>query len=77
LDPVGKALNTEAARRLIELHADEETPLRVEELADRNTEGQQTAEERSAYESLVAAADIVAILQAKARSKFATEPAAA
>ena len=71
LDPVGRALNAEAADRLLGLRADARTQQRVEELADRNTEGLLTADERAEYEALVTAADVIAILQAKARARLA------
>jgi hypothetical protein len=77
LDPVGQALNAEAAGRLIDLRADPQTQQRVEELADRNTEGLLTPDERAEYEALVTAADVIAILQAKARARIALNPTAA
>ena len=77
LDPVGQALNVEAAGRLLGLRADPQTRQRVEELADRNTEGLLTDDERAEYEALVTAADVVAVLQAKARARIAAEPTAA
>jgi hypothetical protein len=58
----------EAARRLLALRADEQTQLRVDDLANRNTEGQLTPEELAEYESIVNAAELLAILQAKARA---------
>jgi hypothetical protein len=77
LDPVGKALNPDAARQLLSLRADDATQQRVEELADRNTEGLLTEDERSEYQSLVAAAEIVAVLQAKAMIKISSDSTAA
>ena len=40
---------------------------RIEELADKSTEGMLTPEERDEYEALVRVGNFVAILQAKAR----------
>jgi hypothetical protein len=77
LDPVGQALNAEAAGRLLGLRADEQMRERVAELADRNTEGLLTPEERSEYEALVTAGEVVAILQAKARARMSAGPTAA
>ena len=77
LDPVGQALNAEAAGRLPGLRADAAVQRRVEELADRNTEGLLTADERAEYEALVTAAEVVALLQAKARARLAAGPTAA
>lgn len=76
LDPVGHALGPEAARRLIDLRADDEVQGRVDELADRANEGLLSPDERREYEALVAAATVVAVLQAKARRVLA-EPSAA
>ena len=69
LDPVSEALNPEAARQLLELRADEETQRRVDELADRSTEGLLTDEERSEYEEIITASELLAVLQAKARGR--------
>jgi hypothetical protein len=41
---------------------------RIEELADKNTEGELSSEERDEYETYVRANEIIAILQAKARA---------
>jgi hypothetical protein len=48
----------------------------MDDLADRCREGLLTDDERSEYESLVAVAGMIAILQAKARLVLATPPAA-
>ncbi len=71
LDPVSECLTAKAAQRLVDLRADEATQELVSSLAERNTEGELTPEERSEYEMLVAANNIIAILQAKARSRLA------
>jgi hypothetical protein len=75
LDPVGRALNGSAARELLSLRADPETQARMDDLADRCTEGQLSPSEHAEYQSLVAASGVIAILQAKARVALAT-PAA-
>lgn len=71
LDPIGKALGPEAAQRVLALRADEDAQQRIDELADRANEGTLTPEERSEYESLIAAATVFGILQAKARAAIA------
>jgi hypothetical protein len=76
LDPVGGALTPEAAKRLIALRADTAAQGRIDELADRANEGVLTTEERGEYESLIAAAGVIAILQTKARAILAATPAA-
>jgi hypothetical protein len=77
LDSVGQALKVEAVRRLLELRADDQTQQPEDELADRYTEGQLTADERAEYEAIVAGGEIVTVLQAKARAKIATGTSAA
>lgn len=67
LDPVGQSLTPDVARALLAVRADEDTQARIDELADKCTEGTLTAAERSEYEAYVAAIDLVTILQAKAR----------
>ena len=76
LDPVGYCLNPEAARRLSELRADPVVQQRVEELAGKSSAGTLTPDEREEYATYVAAAALIAILQAKARTLLAAQPAA-
>ena len=71
LEAVGRCLSEEAARELVNLRADEETQARVRELAGKCNEGTLPSEERADYEAYVMAAQIVAILQAKARTRLA------
>jgi hypothetical protein len=54
----------------VKLRADEETQVRVRELAEKCNEGTLSPEERSEYEAYIMAAEVVAILQAKARSRL-------
>jgi len=68
LEPLNRNLTAEAARVLTGLRLDETAQARMEELAAKNTEGRLTPDERAEYESWVSACDLVAILQAKARS---------
>jgi predicted transcriptional regulator len=76
LDPVGRALGAEAARRVLALRADPELQGRMDELAERANEGLLTADERGEYEALIATATVVAVLQAKARAALAESSAA-
>lgn len=66
LEPVGRSLNVEAARKLVQLKADAETQARIDELARKCNEGELTPE-RLEYERYVTAGNLIAILQAKAR----------
>ena len=72
LDPVRDVLTPSVAAALANLRADAETQARLDDLADRNTAGQLTAEERAEYEMLVAAGNVIAVLQAKARAVLRT-----
>jgi hypothetical protein len=76
LDPVGRALSPEAARMLLALRADDDIQSHMDGLADRANQGTLTPEDRAEYESLIAAASLIAILQAKARSVLAGNSAA-
>jgi hypothetical protein len=72
LDPVGRCLSRRAARELAALRADDEAQAHVRELAEKCNEGTLSAEERAEYEAYVMAANVVAILQAKARARLTT-----
>jgi hypothetical protein len=67
LAAVGKCLDRQSAEALIQVRADQQMQERIEELADKTTEGMLTPEERDEYEALVRVGNFVAILQAKAR----------
>jgi hypothetical protein len=70
LDPVGRCLSRRAARELAGLRADDETQDLIRELAEKCNEGTLSVEERAEYEAYVMAANVVAILQAKARARL-------
>lgn len=72
LDPVSRCLSPRAARELASLRADDEVQAHVRELAEKCNEGALSAEERAEYEAYVIAANVVAILQAKARARLTT-----
>lgn len=67
LDPVFRALPPDVARRIVDLEADEQLQLRVEDLARKANEGELTEQEARDYAALVSAGDILATLQALAR----------
>jgi hypothetical protein len=68
LDPVRDILTPEIARAIADLRVDAATQKLIEELADRHHEGQLAPEELAEYEALVNGANVMAVLQAKARS---------
>ena len=76
LDPVGRSLTPEAARRLIDLRADPVAQQRMDELADRCNEGVLTADEMAEYDAYISAANLIAILQAKAKAVLSGDVAA-
>lgn len=68
---MGRCLTPEVARALVALRADEETQARIDDLADKCTEGTLSPSERAEYEAYVAAIDFLSVLQAKARGALA------
>jgi hypothetical protein len=71
LDPLEAILTPEVARQIVELRADAITQRRIDELAEKSTEGQLSPAEEAEYDDYVEALDIIGILQAKARSALA------
>ena len=71
LEPVVDAFTPELAHRIADLRADPELQARVDELAEKANEGTLTSEEDAEYKSIVEAADIVSIIQSKARRYLA------
>jgi hypothetical protein len=68
LDPVGRILTPEVARKLVNLRFDSTAQARIGKLARKCNEGELTDSERREYETYVYAIDFIAILQAKARA---------
>ena len=68
LDPLAECLTPDAARRIVDQRADEDTQALFDELADKANEGQLTTEERGTYDDLRAAFHLITRLQARARS---------
>ncbi len=74
LEPVGLIMPVEFAQKLASMRASPEVQARIDELADRCTEGELTENERAEYEAYVYAIDVISILQAQARSALARQP---
>lgn len=68
LDPLGRILTPEVARKLVKLRLDSIAQARIDKLARKCNEGALTDPERREYETYVYAIDFIAILQAKARA---------
>lgn len=66
-EPFGEALTSETAARFVEMRADDDVQRRIDELADKCTEGQLTDEERQEYDVYIQAIDFISIMQSKAR----------
>ena len=67
LELLANCLTPEVAEDIVKLRADSALQARIDTLADKNTAGTLTEEERNEYESYVHAANFISILQAKAR----------
>ena len=66
-DPILGFFNVEQARALVAYRGDQAIRARIEELADKSTEGELTEQERAEYEGYVQANKFIAILQSKAQ----------
>jgi hypothetical protein len=67
LEPVGRCLTPDVARELVNLRVDLAVQERLDELADKSTEGTLTNDERAEYETYVHALNFISVLQAQAR----------
>jgi len=70
LEPFADCLTPEVAAKVADLRADDATQARIDYLADRANEGLLTDEERDEYVGYLHAIDVIAVLQAKARSQL-------
>ena len=68
LEPLAGCLSPDVAAKVADLRADEAIQGRIDYLAERSNEGLLTAEEREEYAGYLHAIDVIAVLQAKARS---------
>ncbi|MCA1596942.1 MAG: hypothetical protein LC772_11035 [Chloroflexi bacterium] len=71
LEPVTRFLSPDAVKQLVELRADADLQQRLEDFADKNTEGDLTPTERAEYETYVRAIQVISLLQAQARGLLA------
>lgn len=68
LDPVRDCLTPEVARKILALRADAVTQAKLDEYAEKNAEGTITPAELDEYDAMVQAANMISVLQAKARA---------
>ena len=66
LDPFSRCLDAESALRITEFRVDQGVQVRIDTLAERANDGVLNEDERTEYESLVNAADLISILKLKA-----------
>lgn len=71
LEPLGRCLNPQSARRIVALRASPAANRRLARLARKSDEGRLTPEEKAEYRLFVEVGDLVAVLQAKARRHIA------
>jgi hypothetical protein len=74
LDPVGRILTPEFARRLVKLRFDKKAQAHIDKLARKCNEGKLSDAELGEYETYVYAIDFIAMLQAKARALLKRGP---
>jgi hypothetical protein len=67
VDSLGECLTPESARKLLALKADAALQARINDFADRHSQGLLTPEERAEYGQYVSFGTFVAILKSKAR----------
>ena len=72
-EPVSRCLTPEVARRIAALRAPDAVQQRLDELAEKSSEGTLSGEERSEYETWVRAINFLGVLQAKARQVVAAD----
>ena len=75
LEPVARCFTPDVARQIAALQAAPAFQTRLDELANKANEGELTERERAQYEAYVEAIDVISILQAKARTILANNPA--
>lgn len=74
LDPLGRLLTPEVARRLVDFRFDAKAQARIDKLARKCNEGELTSDELREYETYVYTIDFIAVLQAQARALLKRKP---
>ena len=70
LDPFTRCLDAMSAQRVAEFRISPAVQERVDELAELANDGSLSEDERTDYEALINAADIIAILKLKAQRRL-------
>ena len=71
LEPLGRCLTVQSARKIVSLRADPVAQAHIAKLAEKCNEGQLSPKERAEYELYVSTGTFIATLQAKARALLA------
>ena len=74
LDPVSICLTPEVARNIAGLRAPPDVQQKLDDFAEKSTEGIMTPEERAEYEACVRAINFISLLQMKARAAINGTP---
>ena len=72
-EPVLGFLSPDQVHKIADYHADASLQARIEELASKANEGELTDDERAEYEGYAQANKFVAVLQAQARRRLASQ----
>ena len=75
LTPVADAFTPDVARTFVNIRADDELQSHVDMLAQKANDGTITAAEDADYKALIDAADLISVLQLKARRFLAKHSA--
>jgi hypothetical protein len=70
LEPFADCLTPDVAAKIANMRADDAVQARIDYLADRANEGSLTPGEEEEYAAYLQAIDVIAVLQAKARSQL-------
>jgi hypothetical protein len=71
LEPVAECFTADVAQRLLSLQPDPAIQARMQVLAEKANEGQLSDAERADYEEYIEAADLIGVLQFRARAALA------
>ncbi len=74
LEPFAICLTPDVAAKVADMRVDDEMQRRIDHLADRANEGLLTSDENDEYAGYLRAIDVIAVLQAKARSQLRKQP---
>jgi hypothetical protein len=74
LNPVVQGLSPEAAHHLATVGINPAMQDRLDQLAEKSTEGELSDEERTEYETYIHAVDFLAVLQAQAKQRLSDKP---